>query len=365
MPRFLAALVALKMFLFAVLVAGTASIAHAEAPSTGGEDTATETAATDACTGENLIEAIGRENPEAMARIEREAAAIPFGEARFWRLEKEGRPASYLYGTMHVADPRATALDPAVADALDGARVVALELAETDPAAQQAALNEHLGRLMYLDGTTLAERLPPETVTQLKALLAERPELPWQAMERMRPFMAMTTLMIPACEMRRMATAPVLDDMIGRRARAKGTPVIGLETVEEQLDAVFGLPEDLNLRALQTAVAMGPVLPDLFETMVALYERGEIGLLWALSRDVVLLEGRTLPAGFSEEKSLEDYAVFQERVVDERNRTMLRAMRPLIDEGNAFVAVGALHLPGKQGLVNLLAKEGWTVTPLP
>ena len=56
------------------------------------------------------------------------------------------------------------------------------------------------------------------------------------------------------------------------------------------------------------------------------------------------------------------YAEFEERIVTDRNRRMAERMQPMLTAGAAFVAVGALHLPGEEGIVALLREAGWTVT---
>jgi uncharacterized protein YbaP (TraB family) len=85
--------------------------------------------------------------------------------------------------------------------------------------------------------------------------------------------------------------------------------------------------------------------------MVRIYESGETGLFWPFFETV-------MPPGADEAES---YAAFQEAMVDARNRHMAEAARPILDEGGAFVAVGALHLAGKDGLVALLRKDGYAV----
>ncbi|MEX0954632.1 MAG: TraB/GumN family protein [Rhizobiaceae bacterium] len=50
-------------------------------------------------------------------------------------------------------------------------------------------------------------------------------------------------------------------------------------------------------------------------------------------------------------------------MVSARNHGMVEAALPMIEEGGAFIAVGALHLPGSDGLVALLAAEGLKVQP--
>jgi hypothetical protein len=53
---------------------------------------------------------------------------------------------------------------------------------------------------------------------------------------------------------------------------------------------------------------------------------------------------------------------FMERAVYRRNARMTQRMIDLITHGNAFIAIGAAHLPGEKGIVNLLAKRGYKVT---
>jgi uncharacterized protein YbaP (TraB family) len=53
---------------------------------------------------------------------------------------------------------------------------------------------------------------------------------------------------------------------------------------------------------------------------------------------------------------------FQRRLVDDRNQRMVERMQPYLQQGKAFVAVGALHLPGKTGLLERLQQQGYTVT---
>ena len=52
---------------------------------------------------------------------------------------------------------------------------------------------------------------------------------------------------------------------------------------------------------------------------------------------------------------------FQRRLIIDRNRRMADRMQQYLKEGNAFVGVGALHLPGEQGLLELLEQRGYSV----
>ena len=57
-------------------------------------------------------------------------------------------------------------------------------------------------------------------------------------------------------------------------------------------------------------------------------------------------------------------SAFMQAGIVERNRRMVRRMLPALKKGGVFVAVGALHLPGEQGILNLLEQAGYTVKPV-
>ncbi|TIU64218.1 MAG: polysaccharide biosynthesis protein GumN, partial [Mesorhizobium sp.] len=56
------------------------------------------------------------------------------------------------------------------------------------------------------------------------------------------------------------------------------------------------------------------------------------------------------------------YAAFEETMITSRNKVMADHAAPFLARGTAFIAVGALHLPGPQGLVEDFRKAGYTVT---
>ena len=86
--------------------------------------------------------------------------------------------------------------------------------------------------------------------------------------------------------------------------------------------------------------------------MIAIYLHGQTGLFWPYFEAV-------RPPG----DDGTGYAEFEERMITARNAGMADNARPFIDAGGAFIAVGALHLPGEQGLVERLRRAGYTVTP--
>ena len=112
------------------------------------------------------------------------------------------------------------------------------------------------------------------------------------------------------------------------------------------------LPMEFHVRGLVETVALGDVIDDIIETIIILYDEERVGLVWPVLRAAA-------PDMTGDE---EGYAAFEATMVNARNHTMAERALPLLEEGGAFIAVGALHLPGEEGLAALLSAKGFTVT---
>ena len=307
------------------------------------------------CGGHDLIAEMARSDPSRLDALRKEAAATENGKGLLWKIEQPGRKPSYLFGTMHLTDPRVLKLSDVAQSAYSGADTVVIETDEVlDPKAPMAILAERPDLMMFTDNTTLDKLIPKDKVEAVKAALIQR-GISLAAVNRMRPWMLTSMLAMPACELARTKSGTAfLDIKLARDARASGKKVAGLETMKDQLGAMASLPMQFHIDGLIETLALGPNLPDVFETMTVLYTQGDIGMIFPLMRSVS-------PGGV---ESGSNYAAFEETMVNARNRVMADRAVPLIDQGNVFIAIGALHLPGKEGLVALLQAKGYRVTAL-
>jgi uncharacterized protein YbaP (TraB family) len=136
------------------------------------------------------------------------------------------------------------------------------------------------------------------------------------------------------------------------QAAAAGKRVYGLETIAEQVGAMETMSIELQVAMLRDAVAQHHQLDQIIEQLINAYLRRDLKALETISY-VVMQNGDDRVA-----------AIFNTEVVDRRNYRMLERMQPRLREGNAFIAVGALHLPGDNGLLNLLRNKGYRVSPV-
>jgi uncharacterized protein len=306
-----------------------------------------------ACGGNNIIEEMAKSNPAKLETLRKEAAATPNGHGLLWKIEKPGTRPSWLFGTMHLTDPRVLKLPAPAEAAYQAADTVIIETDEIlDPKGPLKVMAESPELMMFTDGTTLEKIIPADKLAAVKASLSER-GIPLVSVNRMQPWMLTSMLAMPACEIaRKKQGVAFLDVKLAEDARRSGKEIGGLETIRDQLGAMASLPAQFHIDGMIEMLALGPKMKDIFETMTVLYIQGDVGTILPLIRSVS-------PDGTASGQS---YAEFEEKMVNARNRTMAERAKPIIAKGNAFIAVGALHLPGEEGLVSLLRKQNYTVT---
>jgi uncharacterized protein YbaP (TraB family) len=329
----------LLILLFAGLLVGTAK-ASAE---TGG-----------VCKGESLVTRLAANDPEALKAARAEAAAVPNGRGLLWKLEKPGIEASWLFGTMHITDPRVTRMPDPARLAFEQAETVVIETVDIlDPVKAQTALLARPELTMFTDGNTLISYLDTSDAELVEAELARR-GIPLALVSRMKPWMIAGMLALPQCELDRKAGGvEFLDIKIASDAKRAGKTLLGLETIGEQMSAMADLPIEFHVRGLVETIRLAELMPDIMATMTELYIAGEIAQIMP----TIMAAGPQANA-----EDIGGYAEFEKRIVLMRNHLMAERAAPVLARGNAFIAVGALHLPGNEGLVSLLQKAGYTVT---
>lgn len=259
-----------------------------------------------------------------------------------WKIEKFGYSPSYLLGTIHSEDPRIINLPPEIQKHYDNASSVSIEIAITLPTLFKSIM------AMYLPvGQTLDTLIQPDKYQQLVEELKDY-GIPEIAVKTIKPAALMMVLSMPKSE-----TGQFLDMMLYFNAQAQGKPVYGLETAEEQLAIFDTLELDEQVILLEETLDQLRIMPALLEKMHQLYLKRNLTEIMNFSYEYM-----------SSEKHQRIIDKFMGYIVDQRNLTMLERMKSRLKEGNAFIAVGALHLPGERGLLKLLEQEGFKVTAI-
>ena len=307
------------------------------------------------CGGKNILDQIEAMDAPAYQAIRQSADATENGKGVLWKIEQTGnpdRPASYLFGTLHVTDDRVIAMPPGVTKAMNSTRRIALEVEDVSPARMLEALGSFGGKVLLPEGQSLETLLGAADAKKLMLMLKATGVPPDVAM-RLQPWLAYLMMSYSDCERSRIVGGNLpLDGEIARLGEERGVGVIGLETVETQFLALTAIPEVDQLAILKSGLVLRDRVTDLTETMIQLYLKRDLGAMWPLQ--VSLAKGSGV-----QQTSLD---AFEQSLMVNRNYKMRdRAVAHLVF-GGVFVAVGAAHLPGKTGLVTLLRDAGYTLT---
>ena len=264
-----------------------------------------------------------------------------FTQGLLWRVEKPGVAPNYIFGTIHIDDKRVTALPEAVRRSFDDARSFTMEVSLDD-----ANLMTLATRMVYDDGRTLTDATGPELFRKLVPIMQQH-GVPEQLLPAFRPWAITLMLEVPQQD-----SMEVLDFRLYQMAQEQNKPVHELETAEEQIAVFEGMSEADQLTMLKDAVAHYPDIAQQTEQLVQAYLARDLAQMWRINQG-------------SADDSAEVRAANQrleQKLLDERNVRMAQRMQPQLQEGGAFVAIGALHLYGDHGVLALLAHDGWRAT---
>ena len=306
------------------------------------------------CVGQDMMSELRAQDPVAHRAILERAHAIPNAQGRLWKVERAGVAPSYLFGTFHT-EQALEWVPPEAWEALGKADVAIFELDSAQLEAMQARAETDPSFMFDPAAVPLSQRVPQDALREIRAALTER-GIPGPMGEQMRPWALFALLSFPVCHLRaQMQGAKAMDQHLQDHAAERNIPELGLETYEEALSAFQASPlEDLvSLMSAQGLRFDREV--DAFMTNLALYSRGEIGAILEFG---VHVGAQQMP----EDELRRMQGRFLEVLLDQRNREWMPALEREIARGNAFVGVGALHMVGEQGLVELLRGKGYTVT---
>lgn len=256
-----------------------------------------------------------------------------------WKVEGPGLAApTFLFGTIHLI-PAADFRFSRAADSVFGmAGKVVFEMDISDPALQLKVL-----KYMQLDsGKTLRSLFSEKDYSKIQRK-AEKMGLNMEIFQNFLPVMVQQNFILKTVLG---SDTRSYELFLMDKARQAGKSVLGLETTEDQVKALRSIPLDKQARMLKESVMRPRKARRELMKLISLYKTGDTEKMYRLTtRDKIMKEG-------------------SEALLAARNKAWVEKLKPLMAEGPAFVAVGAAHLGGPEGLVALLEKEGYHVTAL-
>lgn len=260
------------------------------------------------------------------------------GQSLLWKVEKEGEAPSYVFGTIHVLPQSDFELDEKIRTALDESDELVLEMDMSDPTLQT--------RMMQMaamsDGQTLDKLMSEEDYALLDKKLRKVAGIPLGQVSTYKPFMISTFLLSEYVGSQPASFELALMTMASQREM----PISGLESLELQMAVFDSISYESQAEDLLEMVRDSVEMRKLFRSMIEEYKAEDMTGLYATTEDY-----------FDSEEEME-YLLYR------RNREWVETINEKFGEKTYFIAVGAAHLGGDQGLIELLRKDGYRINAI-
>ena len=276
----------------------------------------------------------------AQAESRDTAGAILHGQGLLWKIEKPGVATSYIFGTMHVSDARVTQLPAPVEQAFSESQQFAMEMLPGPRAMEIISQGSY-----FQDGRNLKAVMQADDFQRLSQLMQQQLQLPEKTFTNLRPWVVLMLLIMPPDT----NSNSVLDVVLYQRAQQRGIDLYGLETAQQQLDAMESLSLDEQIWLLNKTVHRFPQIASEMQQMTTLYLQRDLAAVLALEL-----------AQMDYASDIDDKFLYN--LLEKRNHYMAQRIQALLQKEKVFVAIGALHLPGETGVLHLLEQQGFKVT---
>jgi uncharacterized protein YbaP (TraB family) len=259
-----------------------------------------------------------------------------------WRISGKGAAhPSYLFGTMHVLCAKDATLTDSLKAVIAACDEVYFEINLSD-------MSGMLNSMKYMkmnDSKKLSDLLKPEEYTRVKDYFTQHASmLPFGMLERFKPMLISGLIEEQAlgCQ-----TTDGMELSIMQELHSHQKPVNGLETVEFQAGLFDSIPYEQQAKELVNDIDSAEVNRKSTQQLAELYARQDLDGIEELSN--------------KDDSGLSGY---MDLLLYSRNRKWAKELDTLLPGKGLLIAVGAAHLPGKQGVIELLRKEGYTVEPV-
>jgi uncharacterized protein YbaP (TraB family) len=254
-----------------------------------------------------------------------------------WEISGNGlTESSYLYGTIHMTCD--ATLNEDVQKALDDTKLLVLEIDMDDPSMQMSMMKG----LYMKDQQTIKNLVNDEDYILLSKFVKEQTGMPLDAMATFKPFF-ITAMFYP-----KLLGCPVksYEEALMTVAHAQNEEVLGLETIEEQLNVFDEIPyEDQIIDLLRSAKDNLAYDKESFQKLMDYYNNEDIeGMITMMEEDKNLSTTK-----------------HKDKMLDNRNKNWISKIGDHAKNQPTFFGVGAAHLAGDNGVIKLLRKAGYTV----
>jgi uncharacterized protein len=256
-----------------------------------------------------------------------------------WKISGHGlTKPSYLYGTMHTGDDRVFRLQDSALIGFDNTDAFDMEINMDSIDKQKLA-----GEIMLSGGQTLKDLIGDSDYYLAAKYIAKNSSIPGFMLNRLKPVYVYSLLIEGKQEKKN-----ILDVYFFNLAKKEHKKIVGLEKAEDQMALLNNIPIDKQVSLLRETLHHYDEMKKTLNNEINEYADADLN---KLARETEA--DSSMGSNF-----MEDFLV-------KRNKVMVRGMERVMGSGaSLFTAVGAGHLPGKQGIIHLLRNDGYTVSPV-
>jgi uncharacterized protein YbaP (TraB family) len=257
-----------------------------------------------------------------------------------WQISGKGlAKPSYLFGTMHVLCAEDARLSDSLKAVIAHCDEVYLEIDFSD-------MSKMLGAMKYMrmnDSKKLSDLLSPKDYERVKTYFSQHsPMLPFGMLERFKPIIVSSLIEEESLGCK---STDGMELVIMKELHNK--PVRGLETAEFQASLFDSIPYEEQARNLVSYIDSSEQNKKTTMELAELYKKQDLDGLDSLSQ--------------KGDPGMDNY---MDLLLYGRNRKWAAYLATVLPQKSLLVAVGAAHLPGDKGVINLLRKQGYTLTPV-
>ena len=260
----------------------------------------------------------------------------------FWKIYGNNlKDTSYLYGTMHTQDERVFQFKNGVIDAFNSSNIYAMEL-NVDSINQADLLKE----LIMDSSFSLKNLLSTIDYTLVDKYFKDQMGMSLFFFDKISPIY---TSQLIAMKNLGNQQKDALDLFFHKKAKKQGKKIIGLEKMIEQINAINSIPYKTQAQELVNAVNKAKISPqNEIENLIGFYIQGDLDTLLAITIQ-------------NDSINIEYNNIIKDVFILKRNLNMAERCEKYLKENSTFIAIGAAHLPGENGVIELLRKKGYKV----
>lgn len=264
-------------------------------------------------------------------------AQAPKEKSLLWKIEGNGlTKPSYLYGTIHIMCPDDISVSPALQTAFNSTKQLYLELDMDNP----STMMKMMTGMMMNDGSSLKTLLPEKDYDSVAAIFKSKTNMPLGLLNKAKPILLMS-MVYPSI----LGCSPEgWENKFMSLAKDKDMEILGLEKVEEQIGVLDSIPYKVQAEMFMKTLYNLDSAKISFDKMVEVYKTQDIQQM------------------ADQSATDEEFGDYEEVMLRNRNQNWIPVISAAMKKMPSFFAVGAAHLGGEYGVINLLRKKGYKVT---